>query len=253
MTDVIADVKSKSETSMISIAKKVKGAYEDDNTIDLSTLLLGEDVLGDKYEICEINVVGADGIIKKSTEANNIVGFDFYSPKHIDNKQVQEFILFLEDENTPYLVQDFTTNAIDEERKYASIRLDDGEVLQIAYNKVQFRNELDSFIVDVTKNRHVGATGFIAVCDENLKIVSETDINDHHVSEIGIIPSNNMEKGDFEEKIFETEIINPYNGKSQGKYSYVYTFKEGYCIIAAMPEEEITIMRDASMLLSAFM
>ena len=114
-------------------------------------------------------------------------------------------------------------------------------------------NTIESFIIDVTKNRHVGATGFIAVCDEELKIVSETEINNHHVSEIGIIPSEKMEKGEFEKKIFETEIINPYNNKSQGEYIYVYTIKEGYYIIAAMPVEEVTIMRDVSIMLSTFM
>ena len=31
-----------------------------------------------KYEICEINVVGTNGIIIKSTDAN-VVGFDFYN------------------------------------------------------------------------------------------------------------------------------------------------------------------------------
>ena len=49
------------------------------------------------------------------------------------------------------------------------------------------------------------------------------------------------------------EIVNPDTQESQGKYSYVYTFKEGYCIIAALPVTEVTVMRDASMLLSTFM
>ena len=251
MTDVITDVKLKSETSMLNIAEKVKQIYEKDNNVDLTTLLSGEDKLYDKYEICEINVVGTDGIIKKSTDTK-VVGFDFYNEK-TSNHQTQEFLAFMQKENEPYLVQDFTTNAIGEERKYANIKLDDGQVLQVAYNKAQFRAKIDSFIIDVTKNRHVGATGFIAVCDENLKIVSETKMNNHHISELGIIPSKKMENGDLEEKIFETEIVNPYNQKSQGKYSYVYTFKEGYCIIAAMPNEEVTIMRDASLMLSTFM
>ena len=67
MTDVVKDVKSKSDSAILNVAKKVKQEY-DDNGVDLSTLLQGEDVIGDKYEICEINIVGNDGIIKKSTE-----------------------------------------------------------------------------------------------------------------------------------------------------------------------------------------
>ena len=254
MNDVITDIKLKSETALLNVAKKVKAEYEQDNNVDLSTLLEGEDSLGDKYEICEINIVGQDGILKKSTDAS-IVGFDF-NDKNEETEQAQEFLLLLDDEipDDSSLVQEFTVNSIGEERKYAGLKLDNGQgFLQVAYNKEQFGNKIDSFVIDVTKNRHVGATGFIAVCDEQLNIVSETGVNGQHISVLGIEPSQNMLDGTFEEKIFETEIINPYNHTSQGEYIYVYTFKEGYCIIAAMPMEEVTIMRDASMLLSTFM
>ena len=82
MTDVITDVKLKSETSMERIAKTVKKAYEHDENVDLTTLLLGKDETGETYEICEINVVSAKGIITKSTDATNIVGFNFYSQEN---------------------------------------------------------------------------------------------------------------------------------------------------------------------------
>ena len=251
MTDVITDVKSKSETSMRGIAESVKAAYELDNNVNLNSLLQGKDDLGDKYEICEINVIGTDGIIKKSTDSS-VEGFDFYN-KETSNHQTQEFLSFLQKENESSLVQDFTVNAIGEERKYAGIRLGDGQVLQIAYNKEQFRAKIDGFIIDVTKNRHVGATGFIAVCDEQLKIVSGTAVNGQYVDVLGLAPTENMKNGIVDYQILQTGIVNPYNQTSQGEYSYVYTFKEGYCIIAAMPNEEITIMRDASLMLSTFM
>ncbi|MBE5743761.1 MAG: hypothetical protein E7358_03490 [Clostridiales bacterium] len=246
MTDVVTDVKSKSERAILSAAQKVKKEYGENNAIDLNSLLKGEDEDGNRYEICEINIVDADGVIKKSTDKSK-EGFNF---KNTDNEQPKEFLSLLEGKE--YLVQDYTENAIGEYRKYAGLKLQDG-FIQVAYDKTQFRSTLDGFIIDVTKNRHVGATGFIAVCDEELKIVSETALNNHYVSEIGIIPSENMKKGEFEERIFETEIINPYNKTSQGKYIYVYTVKEGYCIIAAMPMEEVNIMRDVSIMLSTFM
>ena len=248
MTDVVKDVKSKSDSAILSVAKKVKKTYGDNNGVDLSTLLIGEDDNGERYEICEINIVGSDGIIKKSTDKGH-EGFNFNNQKTPDS-QSKEFLVLLDEQE--FLVQDFTVNDKGELRKYAGLKYEDG-FIQVAYNKDQFKKTIDGFIIDVTKNRHVGATGFIAVCDEEFKIVSETAINNHHVSEIGIIPSENMKKGDAEKKIFETEIINPYNNTSQGKYIYVYTFKEGYCIIAAMPMEEVTIMRDVSIMLSTFM
>ena len=248
MRDVVTDVKLKSDLKILNVAKKVKETYENNDGVDLNTLLQGEDVIGDHYEICEINIVGKDGVIKKSTD-KSIIGFDFYD-KLQSIEQSEEFLVLLGEKDS--LVQDFTKNAKGELRKYAGLKIEDG-FIQVAYNKEQFSDTIDGFIIDVTKNRHVGATGFIAVCDEELKIVSETAINNHHVSEIGIIPSENMKKGIFEEKIFEAEIINPYNNKSQGEYIFVYTFKEGYCIIAAMPMEEVTIMRDVSIMLSTFM
>jgi LytS/YehU family sensor histidine kinase len=48
MTDVVKDVKSKSDEAILNVAKKVKEVYENDNGVDLSTLLQGEDVVGDK-------------------------------------------------------------------------------------------------------------------------------------------------------------------------------------------------------------
>ena len=250
MNDVITDIKKKSDDTMLDIAKKVKAEYQENSSVDLSGLLEGETDLGDDYEICEINIVDKDGKIIKSTDETK-VGFDF-TDENQPTDQPKQFLVLLSD--TLSLVQDFTVNAKGEQRKYAGLKLDGEQgFLQVAYNKDQFSSTLDRFVIDVTKNRHVGATGFIAVCDEELKIISETKVNDKHVSAIGIIPSQKMIDGVFEREIFEAEIINPYNEKSQGKYIYVYTFKEGYCIIAAMPLEEVNVMRDASMYLSSFM
>ena len=248
MNDVVTDVKLKSDSAIINVAKKVKEEYEGNNNIDLNTLLKGEDINGDKYEICEINIVDGDGKIYKSTAKSN-EGFDF-NDKAQSSEQSDQFLVLLGE--TDSLVQDFTENAVGELRKYAGIKFQDG-FIQVAYNQAQFGKAMDGFIIDVTKNRHVGATGFIAVCDENLNIISETAINGKHISTLGIVPSKNMEDGIAEEKIFETEIINPYNKKSQGEYIYVYTFKEGFCIISAMPMEEVTTMRDVSIMLSTFM
>ena len=250
MNDVITDIKSKSDDAILNVAKKVKAAYEHDNDINLTTLLQGEDILGEKYEICEINIVAQSGEIIKSTDAS-IVGFDFTN-KNEASSQSESFLALLGD--TSYLVQEFTENAKGELRKYAGIKFDNDQgFMQVAYNKEQFGNKIDSFVIDVTKNRHVGATGFVAICDEQFNIVSQTAVNGKNISVIGIIPSESMKKGVVEQQIFEAEIINPYNQTSRGKYNYVYTFKEGYCIIAAMPMEEVTIMRDVSLMLSTFM
>ena len=250
MNDVITDIKVKSDSAILNVAKKVKEEYELDNDVDLKSLLSGEDSVGDKYEICEINIVDKDGIIKKSTDESKI-WFDF-KDENQSSAQSQQFLVLLDEETS--LVQEFTKNAKGELRKYAGLKLaNDQGFMQVAYNEKQFGDKIDGFVIDVTKNRHVGATGFIAICDEQFHIVSETAINDKHISVLGIKPTESMKNGVVEQQIFETEIINPYNQTSQGEYIYVYTFREGYCIIAAMPMTEVTVMRDASMLLSSFM
>ena len=249
MNDVITDIKLKSDSAMTNVAKKVKEEYESNNEIDLTSLLKGEDKVGDKYEICEINIVDKDGKIIKSTD-ESIVGFDF-NDKKVATEQTEQFVAWMG--SSEPLVQNFTENAVGELRKYAGLKLDEG-FIQVAYNKTQFSKVMDRFIIDVTKNRHVGATGFIAVCDSELKIISETEIDGENISILGIIPSQNMKDGIVENKIFDAEIINPYNKKSQGQYIYVYTFiKDGYYIIAAIPNDEVTIMRDVSIMLSTFM
>lgn len=247
MSDVVTDVKSKADLAIINAAKKVREAYEDNNDVELSTLLSGEDLEGDKYEISEINIVSGEGIIIKSTDSAKNEGFNFITAT---DDQPREFLALLGEEDE--LVQDFGENAVGELRKYAGVKLEDG-FLQVAYNQNQFNKAMKDFIIDVTKNRHVGATGFVAVCDANLNIISKTKIDGAHISEIGIIPPESMENGDLKREIFEAEIINPYTKESQGKYIYVYTFKEGFCLIAAMPSEEVTIMRDVSIMLSTFM
>ena len=120
VTDVIADVKSKSDEAMENIATKVKWVYENNKDVDLASLLQGEDDAGDKYEICEINIVDQYGIIQKSTDAS-IVGFNFYD-EDLENQQPKEFLVLLGDEKS--LVQEFTENSRGEERKYAGLQLE---------------------------------------------------------------------------------------------------------------------------------
>jgi hypothetical protein len=67
----------KSDSKILNVAKKVKKEYLENTSVDLSSLLIGEDYVGEKYEICEINVVGNDGIIKKSTDTEK-EGFNYW-------------------------------------------------------------------------------------------------------------------------------------------------------------------------------
>ena len=132
-------------------------------------------------------------------------------------------------------------------RKYAGITLPQEGFIQVGYDDVHFHDNLD-----FTKNRHVGANGFIAVCDENLNLVTGTEIDNQNISVIGIEPNEEMLNKVPSNKIYTTTIVNKKTNY-QEEYLYVFTFVEGYCIIATIPVDEAMLIRDASAYLSIFM
>ena len=240
INDVVADVKGKSDAQLLAIAAEVKSEYELDSEIDLTEL-------AQKYGIKEINVVDSDGIIRNSTEEDVIDVYDMNS-----KPQSKEFVDVLKTKDS--FVQQYSRRGKDESvwRKYAAIKLAGGGFIQVGYDAEQFHEMLDEFVIDVTKNRHVGTGGFVAVCDENLCLVIDNEYNGKKISSIGIKPPEEMKNGKTATKLYKDDII---DGKVNEGISYMYVFKfvEGYCIIAAMPEAEATFMRDASIYTSIFM
>ena len=240
MNDVIADIRGKSNENLLDITGNVRQEYETDNNISL-------DSLAEKYNVAEINVVNTDGEIIASTDESLIGTFNMN-----DTEQSKEFMVLTEGENE--FVQTYRPQGADgvTMRKYAGITLADGGFIQVGYNANQFHDTLDDFVIDVTKNRHVGSNGFVAVCDETLCLVTNTDRHGKHISTIGITPDEVMLQGQSANKLYKTDIINAESDFNE-EYIYVFTFVEGYCIIAAMPLAEAMLMRDASLYTSIFM
>ena len=240
INDVEADVKGKSDAQLLSIAKKVKAEYETNQGASLQTL-------AEKYGIKEINVVDSNGIITNSTEPDVINNYDMNS-----KAQSKEFVDTLKTQDS--FVQQYSPRGKDESvwRKYAAINLTDGGFIQVGYDAEQFHEMLNEFVVDVTKNRHVGTSGFVAVCDETLSLVIDNVYAGISVSSIGINPPEEMKQGETSTALYYADIVDGKNNLSE-KYMYVFKFVEGYCIIAAMPEAEAMFMRDASLYTSIFM
>ena len=240
INDVEADVKGKSDAQLLSIAKKVKAEYETNQGASLQTL-------AEKYGIKEINVVDSNGIITNSTELDVINNYDMNS-----KAQSKEFVDTLKMQDS--FVQQYSPRGKDESvwRKYAAINLTDGGFIQVGYDAEQFHEMLNEFVVDVTKNRHVGTSGFVAVCDETLSLVIDNDYAGISVSSIGINPPEEMKQGETATALYYADIVDGKTNLSE-KYMYVFKFVEGYCIIAAMPEAEAMFMRDASLYTSIFM
>ena len=239
INDVEVAVRSKSNHQLLEIAEQVKVDYEKDPTVSLSDLTV-------KYGIKEINIVASNGIIENSTEVDSI-NYDMNS-----KAQSKEFVDVLKVQDS--FVQDYSPRGKDETvwRKYAAVDLTDGGFIQVGYDAEQFHTMLDEFVIDVTKNRHVGTSGFVAVLDEQLCMVIDNDYAGEHISSIGIDPPGEMKQGQTATALYNADIVDGINGVS-AEYMYVFKFVEGYCLIAAMPVNEAMFMRDASMLTSVFM
>ena len=238
INDVEQAVREKSNSHLLEIAEKVKGEYENDSARSLSEL-------EKKYGIKEINVVDSGGIIINSTEDDSI-GYDMNC-----KEQSKEFVDKLKLQNS--FVQDYSPRGKDESvwRKYAAVKLDVG-FIQVGYDAAQFHAMLNEFVIDVTKNRHVGTGGFVAVLDEDLRFVIDDDYAGKHVSKIGITPPEEMKLGKTATALYSADIVDGVSDSS-AEYMYVFKFVEGYCLLAAMPVSEAMFMRDASMLTSIFM
>ena len=240
INDVEAAVREKSNHQLLAIAEQVKQEYENDPTISLTDL-------AEKVGIKEINVVDANGIITNSTEADVINNYDMNS-----KAQSKEFVDTLKVQD--YFVQDYSPRGKDESvwRKYAAMNLSEGGFIQVGYDAEQFHQMLNGFVIDVTKNRHVGTSGFVAVLDEQLCLVIDNAYTGKHISSIGIIPPEEMAQGQNATTLYNASVVDGISDLS-ADYMYVFKFVEGYCLLAAMPVTEAMFMRDASMLTSIFM
>ena len=239
MNDVENTVREKSDLHLLGIVEQVRGEYENDPTVSLSELT-------EKYDIKEINIVDSGGIITNSTEADSI-GYDMnckaQSKEFVDKLNVQDSF-----------VQEYSRRGKDEAvwRKYAAVNLTGGGFIQVGYDAEQFHEMLNKFVIDVTKKRHVGTAGFVAVLDEELCMVIDDAYAGKHVSTIGIEPPDEMSQGKTSTTLYYADIVDGVSDASI-EYMYVFKFVEGYCLIAAMPVSEAMFMRDASMLTSIFM
>ena len=239
INDVETAVRDKSNRQLLEIAEQVKRDYENSSSVSLSALT-------EKYGIKEINVVSSDGIITDSTESD-VNNYDMNS-----KAQSKEFVDMLRVQDS--FVQDYSPRGKDEAvwRKYAAVNLTGGGFIQVGYDAEQFHKMLNEFVIDVTKNRHVGTDGFVAVLDEQLCLVIDDAYTGKHVSSIGIEPPEEMKQGQTATALYNADVVDGVNDSS-AEYMYVFKFVEGYCLIAAMPVAEAMFMRDASMLTSIFM
>lgn len=230
LEDVHKDITDTSDENLLKITRTVRSEYLSDDTPLY--------ILCERYNVKGINIVDQNGIITAST-LKEFIGYDMAS-----GEQSAEFLVLLDGEEE--FVQKYQPLSIDESisRKYAGVRLPDGGFIQVGYDAEQFRKDIDERVIEVTKNRHIGNNGFVAICDENMNIVIDrSDYSGKNLNTIGVSIDTDVTS---ENTVFEAEIY----GKP---YFLAYTFAEGYYIIGAIPKSEAMFMRNVSIYVSIFM
>lgn len=230
LDDVHKDITDASDENLLKITRAVRSEYLAYYT-SLSNLC-------ERYNVKGINIVDKNGIIVDST-IPEFIGYDMAS-----GEQSAEFLVLLEGEEE--FVQKYQPLSIDESifRKYAGIRLPEGGFIQVGYDAEQFQKDIDEQVIGVTENRHIGNNGFVAICDENLNIVTRnSDYAGKNLSTLGVWIDTATTP---ENTVFESEIY----GKT---YCLAYAFAEGYYIIGTIPKSEAMFMRNVSIYVSIFM
>ena len=227
LSDVREDVSDASDENLLKLTHHVADDLNQMKIISNAALY----ELVDLYGITEINVINDEGIIFATTHPD-FMGYDMHN-----GEQSAEFISLFYG-STEY-VQDYrpTTRDPSLSRKYAGVRLQRGGFVQVGYGAERFQQDIDEFVVGVTRNRHVGSGGCIIIVDEAWNIVSDRMGNEgKNLDVTGLwIDTSSM----LENKVFVADVY--------GQSCYcMYQTTEGYCIVAVMPRSEAALSRNVS-------
>ncbi len=231
LTDVFQDILDESNDNLLKKTESIKDEYL--NGATLSSLAM-------KYNVIEVNIIDEKGYIADSNN-KEYIGYEMAS-----GSQSNEFVMALLEEKKDQYIQDYRPTSYDDVtyRKYGAIALSDGGFIQVGYDSTQFRADIDKYVKTVSKNRHVGNDGFVAICDENFNLVTyRSDFEGAELQKIGITFDPETIK---EGEIFESTVYNE-------KYLCSYRFVEGYYIVGAMPKVEAMFMKEASVYVNTFM
>ncbi len=227
--DLKAEIERKSDENMLRIARLVVEDIETSRQNDGGYLRM----IADKYHVSEINLIGTDGIIYASTYPD-FIGFDMAS-----GEQSAEFLVLLNGQSQ--YVQPYQHTSYDSSlyRKYAGVTSKREGFIQVAYDAEYFQEDLKEQLEDVSTNRHIRNSGGILICDEDWDIVSGGNgytgklIDRHLINAVTNHP---------EEKPFSVQI----NGNVNAVCMYMTT--EGYYIMAILPQSEVSLSRNVSVL-----
>ncbi|MBQ6322935.1 MAG: methyl-accepting chemotaxis protein [Lachnospiraceae bacterium] len=226
--DVREDVIDASDENLLKLARTIAGEIDKGAPSDTA----GLQRLMEIYDVSEINRIDDEGIITAST-LEAFVNYDMKS-----GEQSLEFMGLLDGTETEY-VQSYQPLAFDPSvsRKYAAVTLKDGGFVQVGYDGERFQKDIDQYVINAAKNRHVGQTGCMIIANEDWQIISDRyGLKGQNLEETGIwIDRDSMP----ENEVFHTKV---YGQPS----SCMYIFTEGYYILSVLPDQEIILERNAS-------
>lgn len=225
LDEITADIRDASDQNLLALTRRVKK--------EAASRPLDE--IAQQYDIAEISMIGKDGRITDSTE-KAFIGFDMSS-----GKQSAEFLCLLED--TAEYVQDYGPISYDDTilRKYAGVATDNG-FIQVGYDAVHFQKDIDEQVIGLTKNRHVGNTGYIIIVDEGYKLVS---------APVGYQQGTSAAEKEKLQTTFPDTTVTAF---INGEMNYCrYRTAEGYYIISVLPQAEALQMRNIALYVNTFM
>lgn len=227
ISDVRQDIADASDENLVDLAWEI-AAELDRSPVITDGLLLG---LAVEYGVSEINYIDSDGIIRSST-------YPYYLNYDMRvGQQSAEFMVLLSGQES--FVQSYqpTTYNSSVSRKYGGVVLEKGGFVQIGYDAERFQQDIDGFVVGVTRNRHVGESGSIIIADERGKIVS-----DRHGGEGKDLSTTGV--------VIDTDLVapgQPFTAQVYGENCYcIYQAQEGYRIMAVIPQREAALSRNVS-------
>ena len=227
--DVRQDVIDASDENLLRLTRIIGGEIDNGAPTDTA----GLERMLETYDVAEINVIDGNGIIV-STTLSEFLHYDMR-----DGEQSAEFMGLLDGSETEH-VQSYQPTSYDSSlsRKYAAVTLKSGGFVQVGYDGDRFQRDIDQYVINAAKNRHVGQTGCVIIANEEWNIVSDRyGLEGQNLAATGIridresVPEN---------EVFHAEVY----GK---RCSCMYIFAEGYYIVSVLPENEIIVERDSAM------
>ena len=230
LEDVRKEIQEASDSRLLQITRRVSYKVNQDTT--RQTL----DALRQENDVAEINVVDSSGIIRQST-VSAFLGYDMAS-----GEQSAEFLCLLQGQMTyvqPYQKVSANSNLY---RKYAGIALPGGGFVQVGYDSTQFQSELKMDIETAIQNRHIGKTGRLIICDENLSVIADNREGMAIVPTMDTAVQSTLEPG----VRFSADI--------EGTESYcMFDTTEGFYLVATIPVSETMFSRNIAVCILMFM